>query len=283
MRLVRVLYVVVRWSNCRKPEYDKNTDPGDAVLIVKGVGNYGESVTTGFKIVKPEDPVPEQPANTDSGYAPEAVTPKTPAKLADVEQVITTIKNDEGGAGTTYSILQLKGVAKTSTSIKISWTKVKGAKKYIVYGNRCGKSKKFVKLKTLGKSKTSWTQKSLKKGTYYKYIVVAVKGSNVLAKSKSVHVATNGGTGRKGNAVSIKLNKASFKVKVGKTYKKLKATVTNGKLAAAVHRKVAWESDNINVATVNSKGQVKGVAKGTCYVYAYAQNGLSAKVKVTVK
>ena len=37
------------------------------------------------------------------------------------------------------------------------------------------------------------------------------------------------------------------------------------------------------VAKITKKGVVKGVGKGTCFVYAYAQNGVYAKVKVTVK
>ena len=63
--------------------------------------------------------------------------------------------------------------------------------------------------------------------------------------------------------------------------KKIKATLKYKK-KVSIHRKVAWESDNINVATVKN-GKIKAVGKGTCYVYAYAQNGVSAKIKVTVK
>ena len=44
-----------------------------------------------------------------------------------------------------------------------------------------------------------------------------------------------------------------------------------------------YESTNTKVATVSSKGVIKGVKKGTCYVYAYAQNGIAKKIKVTVK
>ena len=43
-----------------------------------------------------------------------------------------------------------------------------------------------------------------------------------------------------------------------------------------------------NIATfvltyVSSKGVIKATGKGSCYVYAYTQNGVFAKVKVTVK
>lgn len=32
-----------------------------------------------------------------------------------------------------------------------------------------------------------------------------------------------------------------------------------------------------------SKGVVKAKKKGTCYIYAYAQNGVYKKIKITVK
>ena len=39
---------------------------------------------------------------------------------------------------------------------------------------------------------------------------------------------------------------------------------------------------NTSIATVSSKGVIKGKKKGTCYVYVYAQNGVYKKIKVTV-
>ena len=51
----------------------------------------------------------------------------------------------------------------------------------------------------------------------------------------------------------------------------------------AKYRKIAFESGNTKIATVTNKGVIKGKKKGTCYVYVYAQNGISKKVKVTVK
>ena len=55
------------------------------------------------------------------------------------------------------------------------------------------------------------------------------------------------------------------------------------KLALKKHRVVKYESSNTKVATVTSKGKIKGIKKGTAYVYAYAQNGVAKKIKVTVK
>ena len=62
-----------------------------------------------------------------------------------------------------------------------------------------------------------------------------------------------------------------------------KAVAASKKLKVKKHRAVKYESTDKAVATVTSKGVIKGKAKGTCFVYAYAQNGVSAKIKVTVK
>ena len=48
------------------------------------------------------------------------------------------------------------------------------------------------------------------------------------------------------------------------------------------HRKVMYESSNKKIATVTSKGRIKGIKKGVCYVYAYAQNGVAKKIRVTI-
>ena len=63
---------------------------------------------------------------------------------------------------------------------------------------------------------------------------------------------------------------------------KAKAKPVSKKLKVKKHRAVAWESSDISVATV-SKGKIKAVGQGTCTIYAYAQNGICAKVEVTVE
>jgi uncharacterized protein YjdB len=46
---------------------------------------------------------------------------------------------------------------------------------------------------------------------------------------------------------------------------------------------VRYESSNSKIATVNGSGKITAKAKGTCYIYAYAQNGVVKAVKLTVK
>ena len=203
--------------------------------------------------------------------------------LPIVEKIILDQKSENDVAGSTYSLLQAKGKPKSQTAIKLTWKTVNGATKYIIYGNKCGRKNKYKKIgETSGKS---FTQKKLKKGTYYKYLIVAVQGDKVLSVSKTIHVATKGGKVGNNTKVTIKKGKKKIKkisLEVKKTAK-IKTDLAAGKLKVRNHRKTKFESDNPAVATVTAKGKIKAVAKGTCYIYAYAQNGVFAKIKVTVK
>ena len=44
-----------------------------------------------------------------------------------------------------------------------------------------------------------------------------------------------------------------------------------------------YTSSNKKIATVNSKGKIIAISKGTCYIYVTAYSGAYAKIKVTVK
>ena len=47
--------------------------------------------------------------------------------------------------------------------------------------------------------------------------------------------------------------------------------------------KVRFYSTDANVATVDANGRVKAVGKGSCMIYAIANNGVRSKAKVNVK
>ena len=147
-------------------------------------------------------------------------------------------------------------------------------------GNKCGKA--YKKLKTT--TKKTFTQKKLKKGTYYKYMILAVNSKNkVIATSKTLHVATSGG--KVGNFKSVKftnVKKSTITLKKGKKFT-IKAKAVKGKLKVKNHRKIKFESSNTKVVKVTNKGKITAKKKGTATVYAYAQNGVYKKVKVKVK
>lgn len=161
---------------------------------------------------------------------------------------------------------------------------MKGASGYLVYGAQCGKKMKL--LKEFPASGKSYKATKLSKGKYYKYMVVAYKviynEKRTIATSVSVHACTNGAKFKVPSGISI--SKKNVAVKRGKTSTLKPKLKTKGKGAFKTHiAKFRYESSNPAVATVTKKGKVKGIKKGSCYIYVYAQNGIYKQVKVTVK
>lgn len=200
-------------------------------------------------------------------------------------QSVMAQKDDNDIAGSTFGRLQARSDKLTNTSAKIRWTKVKGADGYYIYGNKCGKKNKYKLVKEIKKAgTTSYTQKKLTKGTYYKYIVIAYKKIGTkkitIAASKTVHATTTGG--KYGVAAGVKVNKKTITLNSKKKFT-IKASEIRKDKKIKKHRAIAYETSNNKIATVNSKGVIKGMKKGTCYVYVYAQNGVYQKIKVKVK
>ena len=209
------------------------------------------------------------------------------------EAAIAGMTDDSDLPGAVFNKLQLKSKKQTNTSITISWNKVSGAKKYVIYGNKCGKKTKLKKLATVkAKDTKTYTRtfkkvlgKKLKKGTYYKFMIIALDSNNkVVSSSKIIHVATKGGKVGNVSKVTTKAKKNKVTIKKGKKFKLAgKQVAASKKLKVKPHRPVTYESSNPKVAKVSKKGVITGKKKGTCYVYAYAQNGVFAKIKVTVR
>lgn len=116
-------------------------------------------------------------------------------------------------------------------------------------------SKGVVKAKAAGKTKiTVVSKKNKKKKATIKVVV----------KKKAVK--------------KVKLNSGNFVLAAG-AKKTLKAKVSPTK---NVSKKVAWTSSNKRVATVSSKGVVKGIRDGKAVITAKATDGSGKKAKVTV-
>ena len=192
---------------------------------------------------------------------------------------------------TSFRKLMARVAGNTKTSLKLRWNKVKGADGYLIYAKKCASKDSYKKIKTIKKKgTTSYTQKKLKKGTYYQYKVVAYKTKGnkkyILSTSMPVYATTKGGKYTNPKSVRItKPDRAKKKseviIKKGKKVQ-LKANIKKGKQAVKEYRKLSYETSNKKIATVSAKGVIKGVRKGTCYVYVYAQNGVYRKVKVTI-
>ena len=164
------------------------------------------------------------------------------ASFIAADRAITEMTEDKDPAGTAFDPLKLRSTKQDKTSITLTWNGHNNAVKYIVYGNQCGKDNKMQMLAETNAQ--TFQAAELAKGTYRKYIVVALDGANkVAASSRMIHVGTKGG--KAGNYKSV-----TIKVKKGKKFKKA-ASAT--------------------------------VAAGKCTIVAYAQNGVYKVLNVTVK
>lgn len=206
------------------------------------------------------------------------------ASLTESRMTAKPPKGDGDYKGSNFGLLRAQTTKLKKNSVTVKWNKVKNADGYIVYGAKCGAKSKYKVLKVVSRKTTSYTHKKLKKGTYYKYNIVAFKYVNgvkvTLAASKKIHATTQGG--KYGVAKAVKLNKSNVKIKKGKTFK-IKASEIKKDKKIKRHRAICYESSNTKIATVNSKGKIKAKKKGKCTIYVYAQNGVYKTVKVTVK
>ena len=246
-----------------------STDTGsESTDAGSGMTNTGNSTTT-----------------TGTSDTEQAQKEQAQAKTTAVEEThktITSANTDKGDvAGSKFAALKVKA-KEGNKSVKLSWSRVNGADGYIIYGAPCGK--KMERIKELTASKKTYTVRKLLKGRYYKYMVVAYKNiygeKRVIETSVSVHVATKGG--KNGNPTAVTYGKSKVSVKTGKTFTLKAGLKTKTKVKTHI-AKFRYESTDPSIATVNKKGKIKGIRKGTCEIYIYAQNGLYKKVKVTVK
>ena len=156
-----------------------------------------------------------------------------------------TVKNPSIAAKASASTIYTKG--QTSTKITVTKYGVTGTAKF----TSSNKSIATVDSKGVVRAKKAGTVKiTAQVGSYKKVVTIKVRNA------------------------SLKLAKTAATVKKGKT--------TTIKVSAVPTGKVTYTSSNKKVATVTSKGVVKGVKKGTATITVKC-NGMTAKFKVTVK
>ena len=293
------LVVKAAYNGDSNGKTELSKDDGGYYLVVPKGGGVNISIEIGAAPTPSPTPTPtptlapsptpsSTPDNGDKNTSSDDITKEIPfAENIPVEEKQTVIesantdKNDV--AGSTMKYLELKAAKVKKNSIKLSWKKVKGADGYIIYGGKCGKKMKYIT--TIKKtSAASYTAKKLKKGKYYKYVVVAYKttasGGKVITTSKSVHAATTGG--KVGNPTSIKVKKTKVSLKRGKTAN-IKASFKKKKKVNTHIAKFRYESLDESIATVSKSGKIKAVSKGKTKILVYTQNGLYKNVSVTVK
>lgn len=163
------------------------------------------------------------------------------ASLTESKMTAKPPKGDGDYKGSNFGLLRAQTTKLKKNSVTVKWNKVKNADGYIVYGAKCGAKSKYKVLKVVSGKTTSFTHKKLKKGTYYKYNIVAFKYVNgvkvTLAASKKIHATTLGG--KYGVAKAVKLNKSKVKIKKGKTFKIKASEIKKDKKIKRHHVKFA--------------------------------------------
>ena len=213
------------------------------------------------------------------------------AAIEAADPFLTSYSSEKDPEGSKFHRLTFRSTKQTKNSITLKWNMPATADKTIIYGVKCGKYNTLEKIKevilddktTIGNINGS----KLKKSTYYKFIAVAVDNvGNIVSTSKQIHVATKGSKKKSNNTsvyVSKKIVKKAAKLKKGKTLAlKAKAKKSRG-CKVANHVGLRYQSSAPTVAKIVSGGKIKAVASGNCYIYAYAQNGVFKKIKVSVK
>jgi len=154
------------------------------------------------------------------------------------------------------------GLGTSPNTIKLTWSRVSGAKSYVVYRN--GRKYRTTRSRTL-------QDKKVKKGKIYRYAVKASSGkSSYTIKVKAA---------KTGNVKSLKLSSSKVTLKEGAS-KKL--TVSFSPSKKLISKKVVWSTSRKSVAAVSGKGVVTAGKQGTATIKARAVNGRTATCTVKV-
>ncbi len=183
----------------------------------------------------------------------------------------------------------------TGNSLAVTWNKLKKASGYDIYAAVCGNDFGEITLSVKEGSKThakikKVNGKNISKTTTYKVKIYAYMLANgkkqYIGTSNAMHVA--GSKNRKfTNAKKIKIVKTSFTIRKGKT-RTIKASIVKDdkkkKLLSKKHGpKLMYTSSDEKIADVTQSGKIKAKKRGKCIIYVHALNGISKKVKITVK
>jgi len=255
--------------------------PSGSVLVARWKEIKDDSKTSADNSTKKEEIDPNAPSVDDVEIGGLVKN----AEADTVSEAVSQFKNDEDFKDSKFGKLRPRVYAKSKKSIRVTWKKINGADKYLIYA---GKSEKKLKLvgEVSNNKKPRYVVKKLKTNKIYKFVVVALDvNGNVISTSKTVYMMT---AGTKLNYIkSLKITnvkKSKLTIKKWNTYRiKIKVAKKYSKRNLKMFRAVSYESSNEAVATVDKDGKIKALSKGRCNIYVYTQSGICKKIKLRVK
>ena len=238
----------------------------------------GGTVTADFEITAPVS----RPATE---YYVEPKPTKTPEQVYKAPTEVRSANKQKLDSGL--------GVTQNNGELTISWGEVPDAEYYEVYVAYL--SVPFEKVDPVeikgatGFETKKINDKSIDSTKNFKLKVEAYKtedGKKIqIGKSLTLYVAGESNHDYT-NVSGISVNKTKKTLATGKNFKIKAETILEDmtkKLLKPSVARLRYESSDISVAKVNSSGKVTAVGKGTCYVRVFALNGVSVKIKITVK
>ncbi|MBQ7116743.1 MAG: Ig-like domain-containing protein [Clostridia bacterium] len=225
--------------------------------------------------------------NPSKATFPEVTWKSSDKKIAKVDKngKVTALKKGTVVI-TCTSVDNPKVSAACIVNVKVKTTGVKlPSKKLTIYTTQTKTLKAQVSPSNASSKSVSWSSSDKSVATVSKSGKITAKkpGTAIITvKTKSGgYKATCKVTVKKYVKLkSFKLNKTSVSIKDGKTYT-LKPVFTPSKASV---KDLTWKSSNKSVATVSSKGVIKGVNPGKCTITCKSkETGKTVKCTVTVK
>ena len=165
--------------------------------------------------------------------------------------------------------------------VKLSWTEVKGATGYVVY-MATGNKKNYKVVATTGAGTLNTVIRKLKKNGIYNFRIVALKGQAQLAESPVIYsVAGKSAKGGRSEARSIKVKK-KLTIKLGRKKKILAKVRRKAARLLKYVKDLRYFVEDPAVVSVNAKGKVKALKKGTTRIWLLTVNGIWKAVTITV-
>lgn len=182
-------------------------------------------------------------------------------------------------------------ICKNNHSIELKWEKSRGADGYKVF--RYDRLKKrYIKVNTIKKNISGWTDKSLRKHKVYYYKISSYKkrNSNIINSKKTYKICarTYGKKAKVVNAQSIYAELNTGKDMGICSEGKINALVlgdtnTRRNRTKVLSKKIIWSSSNEKIATVSKKGVIKTFAKeGKCCIKMRLHNGIVKTLRFKV-